>query len=86
MRTLLEIVVAGLLIAIGWDKSFKDRASEFPWLGDKIVPAAKAPVHPQSSTVHPRPSPSASGSWMWDPNRKSPLDPPAKAHSTPTPH
>lgn len=77
LRTLIEIVVAGLLIALAWEKPFKERVSELPWIGDKIAPVSN---HPQSSTLHPRPSPSASGAWMWDPKRKSILD-----RSSPTP-
>ena len=83
MRTLLEIVVAGLLIAAGWETPFKEYASKLPLLGDKTAPASN---HPQSSTVHPRPTPTASGAWMWDPNRKSPLDPLVKIRPSPTPH
>lgn len=83
LRTLLEIIVAGLLIAAAWNKPFKERVSDLPWIGDKIAPVSN---HPQSSTLHPRPSPSPSGAWMWDPNPKSPLDPPAKTHPSATPH
>jgi hypothetical protein len=67
MRTLLEIIVAGLLIALAWDKPFKERLSDLGWLSDKAAPVSN----------HPRPSPSPSGAWMWDPNRKTVLDTPA---------
>jgi hypothetical protein len=86
VRTLLDIVVAVLLIAVGWEKSFKERAGELPWIGDKLSSVPKAPDHSRSSTVHPHPTPTASGAWMWDTNRKSVLDAPAKNHPTVTPH
>ena len=70
MRTLLDIAIAVLLIALGWEKSFQQRASELPWVGDKTAAV-------QKTAVAPRPAPSASGAWMWDPNRKSVLDRPS---------
>lgn len=90
MRILIEIVVVAALIALGWEKSFSERASELPWISDKIAPVVKAPDHPRSSTLNPRPImtpvPTVSGAWMWDPNHKTPLDPPSKKHASPTPH
>ncbi|MCA1600123.1 MAG: hypothetical protein LC776_00285 [Acidobacteria bacterium] len=74
MRTLLEIVVVALLIAIAWEKSVKERISGLPWLGQKITGTES---HSPSSTRHPRPTPTVSGAWMWDPNRKSVLDRPS---------
>jgi hypothetical protein len=90
MRLLLEIIVVAALLALSWEKSFKQRVSEVPWLGDKIAPIAKAPAQSQQ---HPKvqphsivtPAPTTSGAWMWDPSHKSPLDPPKK-HAEPTPH
>jgi hypothetical protein len=82
VRILIEIVAAAALIALGWEKSFSERASELPWISDKIAPVVKAPDHPRSSTLHPRPV-STPAAWMWDPNRKSPLDPPHKSPSRP---
>jgi len=92
MRLLLEIILAVAIIAIAWEKPLSDRASELPWMGDKVTPVAKTPQRPRSSTPSPRsvvtPAPTVSGAWMWDPNRKSPLDPPSKKHAaaTVTPH
>ena len=93
MRLLLEIILAAALIALAWEKSLKERASDLPWIGDKIAPVVNAPAQAQQSQ-HPRvqprpivtPAPTASGNWMWDPNHKSPLDPPSKTHASPTPH
>ena len=95
MRLLIEIVVAAALIALGWEKSFGERASELPWIGDKISPVVKTPASvPPQQSQHPRvqprpimtPAPTVSGAWMWDPNHKTPLDPPSKKHASPTPH
>lgn len=73
MRLVLEIIVAGLLIALAWEKSLKERASEIPWIGDKIGPMSTHTKRRPFVT----PAPTASGAWMWDPNRKSPLDRPS---------
>src|SRR6476469_8177285 len=73
MRTVLELLVAAAIIAVGWEKSLKDRAHDLSWFSDKV---AAQQNHSQTSIVHPRPSPSVSGSWMWDPKRQSILDTP----------
>ena len=85
MRLLIEIVLAAALIALAWEKSLKDRASEIPWIGDKIVPVVET-QRPRSQ-IRPAvtPAPTVSGAWMWDPNRKSPLDLPKKPPAS-TPH
>jgi hypothetical protein len=93
MRLLLEIILAAALIALAGDKSLKERVSEAQWIGDKIAPVVKTPAQPQQAQ-HPRlqtrsiitPAPTVSGAWMWDPNRKTPLDPPSKKHAESTPH
>jgi hypothetical protein len=84
MRLLLEIIVVAALLALSWEKSFKQRISEVPWLGNKIAPSAKTPAQSQHRSVAP-PAPTTSGAWMWDPSHKTPLDP-AKKHAEPTPH
>jgi hypothetical protein len=83
MRLLLEIIIAAALIALAWEKSWKERVSEAPWLGDKLTTTQN---HPRSSTLNPRPTATVSGAWMWDPKRKATLDPPSKTHPTATPH
>jgi len=89
MRLLLEIIVIAALIALAWEKSFKERASELPWFRDKETTktSARSPQtqHPQTR-LQPfvTPAPTTSASWIWDPNRRSPLDP-AK-HTASTPH
>jgi hypothetical protein len=50
MRLLLEIIVIGALIALAWEKSFKDWASEAPIIGPRITA--------QSRTHAPSPQPS----------------------------
>jgi hypothetical protein len=69
MRTLIEIILAAALIAFGWEQSLKQR---IPWLADNQI-------HSPTTTLNPRPTPTVSGSWMWDPNRRTVLD-------TPPPH
>lgn len=89
MRLLLEIILAAALIALAWDKSFKERVSEAPWIGDKIAPVVKTPAQSPQSQHHRSivtPAPTTASSWMWDPNRKSPLDPPTRKHAETTPH
>jgi len=81
MRTLLEIIVVALLIALAWEKSFKDRLTEVPWIGDKISASGK-PTR-SAKRAHPLPSASPSGAWMWDPNRKTALDRPSPTPQPP---
>ena len=90
MRVLIEILVAAALIALVWEKSLKERASELPWVGDKIAPALKTAAQPQPKPqprLQPRPivtpAPTASGAWMWDPSHHNPLDRPSPS-ATPT--
>jgi hypothetical protein len=60
MRLLLEVIVAAALIALAWQKSFKDWTRELPVIGSHITaatpppktkPAVTAPS-PQSFTDH----------------------------------
>jgi len=77
MRTIIEIILAAALIALGWEQPLKDRV---PWLSDKSSTTAS---HLQPSTLSPRPTATVSGSGMWDPNRQSILDTP-KPRAVPT--
>jgi hypothetical protein len=54
MRLLLEVIVAAALIALSWDKSFKQWASEVPVIGSQFSaePPAKSKVK-----VFPDPAP-----------------------------
>ena len=72
MRFFLEIILAAALIALAWEKSLKERASELPWVSDGFKKPAQR-QHRHSAT----PVPTVSGAWMWDPNRKSVLDRPS---------
>jgi hypothetical protein len=89
MRLLFEIIFAAAVIALAWEKPLSERAGEIPWIGSKIAPGTKASSPSQPSRSQSRsiatPATTASGSWMWDPNHKTPLDPPKK-HAEPTPH
>jgi hypothetical protein len=77
MRTLLELIIAAAIIAIGWEKSLKERADDLAWFSDK-----PSSTHSRSSIVNPRPSPTAPGAWMWDPKRQSILDTPKPKTAT----
>jgi hypothetical protein len=85
VRLLVDLIIAAAILALAWEKPLKERVNHLPWMADKTAPAAKVPVpttHPQSivaptPAVHP--TSTVAGSWMWDPNRKSPLDPPHKS-------
>jgi hypothetical protein len=70
VRTLLELMIAAAIIALGWDQPFSERV---PWFPDKTP---KSSDHSRSSISNPRPTGTASGSWMWDPKRQSILDTP----------
>ena len=74
MRLVLELIVAGLIVALAWEKSFSERVADIPVLGAKLTTTQ---THPRSSTLHPRPTATVSGAWMWDPNRKTTLDRPS---------
>ena len=52
MRTLLEIIVAALLIALLWNKSSKEWAGEAPIIG----PYLTAPARPQRVSAPARPT------------------------------
>ena len=47
MRLLLEIVVVAALIALAWEKPWKEWVSEAPLVGNKLV----APAKPQAPVV-----------------------------------
>jgi hypothetical protein len=44
MRLLLEIILAGALIALSWNKSFKEWASEAPIIGSHLTAPAQTPA------------------------------------------
>src|SRR2546430_5774996 len=67
MRLLLEILVIGALIYLGWGKPLRE------WVptAAKEAPRSEAP----QPTVAGAP-PSPPGAWMWDPNHHGTLDRP----------
>jgi hypothetical protein len=87
MRLLLEIIVVAALLALSWEKSFKQRISEA--IGEKIPPVAtvRTPTVPPREQapriINPVPTPS-SGEWMWDPNRQATLDRPSYDPASPS--
>ena len=87
MRLIAELLVIALLIAAGWSKSFKERLSGAPRAGEtktRVVhaPTSRAPKPvagvATQSVVQPIPTGSPSGAWMWDKDRRAPLDPPSR--------
>jgi hypothetical protein len=72
LRFLFELIAVGLLIGLAWEKSFKERVAEIPVIGEKLTA-----IQDRHTKRNPRPAPSASGAWMWDPNRKTALDRPS---------
>jgi hypothetical protein len=86
MRLFLEICLVTALIYVGWEKPFRE------WLPAKVTGVSKsaaasaAPAATPTVRIRPYVPPTTatpSGSWMWDPKRKGPLDPPSHK---PTPH
>lgn len=75
MRTLIEVLIIGALIALTWQQSLQDR---FNALTGAKVQATPMPEPPAPIVRYvPQPTPTASGQWMWDPARRSTLDRPA---------
>lgn len=77
MRLLLEVIIVGALIYIGWATPFRD------YLPASISGVAKSSTT-QTAAPQPQPPPqpiaistaAPSGAWMWDPNHHSTLDRP----------
>ncbi|MEY2561467.1 MAG: hypothetical protein QOG51_1882 [Verrucomicrobiota bacterium] len=59
MRLLLEIILAAALLALAWQKSFKEWVSEIPVVGQHFTapaqaPQTKTPVAPVTSAASPK--------------------------------
>jgi hypothetical protein len=88
MRLLVEILIVGGLIYLGWDTSFKQRVDQVHAGVNAVGQAVSKRATPSAETAaapapQVRPIIQATpqhGSWMWDPNHHAPLDRP-----TPTP-
>ena len=75
MRSLLEIVLLGAVVALAWEKPISERVGEvIPALADKKPAVAAMRAMPVLAAA---PAETPSGAWMWDPNRRSVLDRPA---------
>jgi hypothetical protein len=84
VRLFIEIILAAAIVALAWEKPLQERTRDIPWLGDQIAPVVKAPDHPRSSTLNPRPTPTPAA-WMWDANGRSALNtPPPKSENAPS--
>lgn len=77
MRLIAEIVIFSALLAVCWEKSLKERV-----MGPSAETAVKAKApsalggRNRQAVVEPAATLTPSGAWMWDKNRRSPLDPP----------
>ena len=94
MRLLVEILIIGGLIYLGWEQPFKEQVDQVrAKVTGKQTQVAPQQIVPLTPT--PRPAPRIvpgivreptppRGTWRLDPNHRSPLDPPA--HDSPSPH
>ena len=89
MRLLVEILVVGALIYLGWEQPFKERVDQ----ARAKVTGKQAPAAPQEITPTPAPrivpgivrEPTPPhGAWRLDPTHRSPLDP--SLRQSPSPH
>jgi hypothetical protein len=88
MRLLLEILIIGALIYVGWEIPFRDRLPASISGVAKSKPTVTAPSQPINASAAPhqpfaRSTPTPSGAWMWDPNQKSALDRPTPKQGRP---
>ena len=72
MRSLIEIVILGTVVALAWEKPIREQVGE-------LVPAlaAKKPATTAKRATPVATTNASNGDWMWDPNRRSVLDRPA---------
>ena len=71
MRSVIEIVILGAVVALAWEKSISERVGE-------VIPALAAKEEASGLPRRARPvAANANGAWMWDSNRRSVLDRPA---------
>jgi len=94
VRLLVEILIVGGLIYLGWEQPFKERVDQVrARVTGKQAQVAPQEVVPAAPT--PRPAPRVvpgivreptppHGAWRLDPTHRSPLDPPV--HDSPSPH
>jgi hypothetical protein len=95
MRLLCEIFIIGGLIYLGWEKPFKEwigqKSAQPSLIANtpapqpilRVSPVPPPPSYNTAAVPPPRPSASVAGSWMFDPNHRSALDPPRRSA---TPH
>jgi hypothetical protein len=81
MRLLLEILIIGALVYLGWETPFRDR---FPASTSGVAKSksnatgTSQPINASAAPHQPtaRSTPTPSGAWMWDPSHRSALDRP----------
>ena len=81
MRLLVEVLVIGGLIYLGWEKPFRDWLPGFQRTEDRSQRSglSPAPINASAAPHQPfvRSTSTPSGDWMWDPAHHSTLDRPA---------
>jgi hypothetical protein len=89
MRLLLEILIIGALIYLGWEKPFRDRLPASISGVAKSKPNATAASQSQltarasSASTAAKSTATSSGAWMWDPSHHSALDRPTPKQGKP---
>jgi|SRR6476646_6559447 len=92
MRLFCELFLLAVLIWLGWSQSFHDRLDQIRGVQPAATVTAKTQASPTSVAavttapmpvprqpfLRPRPAPTPSGDWMWDPAHRNPLDKPAQ--------
>ncbi len=94
MRLLVEILVVGALIYLGWEQPFKERANQ---VRAAVTSKQAAVAQPESTAAPAAPTPTPipqprpmiratppPGAWRTDPNHRSVLDRPAYDQTQPS--
>jgi hypothetical protein len=86
MRLFCELFLVAVLIWLGWSLSFRDRLDQIRGVQPAATATSKTQANqptlaatttapaPRQPFLRPRPAPTPSGDWMWDPAHRNPLD------------